>query len=98
MSRWLAISSESEHIGCRSVLQHVLKAFLQGLSDLFACGAGELGPMVGIESTFAVYAIECANLAVGRHEVNAEADSEAPTVNRAENGGGVNDGAHIVKR
>lgn len=42
--------------------------------------------MVGIEATLAIDAIERANLAVGRHEIDAQRNSQTATVDRTEDG------------
>jgi hypothetical protein len=51
--------------------------------------------VVSIETAFAINAVESAYLTIGRKEVDAERNAETATVNRPENGGRIDNGAHI---
>ena len=50
--------------------------------------------MVGIETAFAIDAVEGAYLTVGRKEIDAERNAEATAVDGPENGRWVDDRAH----
>ena len=52
--------------------------------------------MVGIEATLAIDAIERANLAVGRHEVDAQRNSQTATVDRTEDGRWIDNRLHDI--
>lgn len=42
--------------------------------------------MILVETAFAVDAVECAHLSIGRHEVDTQRDAEAAAMYGAENG------------
>jgi hypothetical protein len=50
--------------------------------------------MVGIETAFAVDAVEGAHLSIGRHEVYAKRNAESATMNGSKNRTWIDDGTH----
>ena len=63
---WLAIACECEDVGRRTVGLHVEQTGFEGGNHLLVSWELGLRTVVGIESAFAVDAVETAHLAVGR--------------------------------
>ena len=86
MRRRFTIAGKSQHIWQTPFTHHLNELLLQFFAHLFARRTMEAWPMVGIEATLAIDAIERANLAVGRHEIDAQRNSQTATVDRTEDG------------
>ena len=80
------IAGKCQHIWQTPFTHHLNELLLQFFAHLFARRTMEAWPMVGIEATLAIDAIERANLAVGRHEIDAQRNSQTATVDRTEDG------------
>ncbi len=72
VERGFAIACKREHIGLRTVLQHILQLLLQYMRHFFSARAATVGATVGIEAAFAVNAVERTHFAIGGHEVYSQ--------------------------
>ena len=96
MERRLAIAGEREHIGALAGGCHLLKLPSEAVGNILPGGAAGTGAMVGVEAAFTVDAVERAYLAIVGLKVDTKGKTKAAAVNRAENGGWVNNHVFLL--
>ena len=65
----------TSYLACRTSYvntRHLSELLLQGGGHLFAGRARKVRTEVFIETTFAVYTVECTHFAIGGHQVDAQ--------------------------
>ena len=88
----LAVACESDYIGELALGCHLAQLCLECIEHHGSCVIRFVAGALGIETVFAVYAVERADFAAGRHHVDAERETKATAAN------GPKDGAGIQKR
>jgi hypothetical protein len=71
VSRRLSVAGKGENVRRWTLSLHLLQTSLQCLANLLACGELLSRTAVGIESALTIYAIEGAEFAVGRQQIDA---------------------------
>ena len=97
MAGGLAIACKGKDVGRRTILLHVAQLVFESLSHLLTCWQFLLGPVVGIETAFAVNTVEGAGLSVTGQQVDAQRHTQPATMHRTENGRRIDDCAHGCK-
>ena len=72
VGRRFAVACKGEDVGHLAFVLHLAQAFLEGRAHHFARGPWVMRTAVGVESTFAVDAVEGTHLAIIGHEVDAQ--------------------------
>ena len=88
----LAVACEGDHIGELAFGCHLAQLCLERVEYHGSCVVRLMAGALGIETVFAVNAVERADFAAGRHHVDAERETKATAAN------GPKDGAGIQKR
>ena len=88
----LAVACEGDHIGELALGCHLAQLCLERVEYHGSCVVRLVAGALGVEAVFAVNAVERADLAAGRHHVDAERETKATAAN------GPKDGAGIQKR
>jgi hypothetical protein len=85
MGSRFAIACKGYDVKFQSLAVTLHEHFGEGILYLLTGGALALGFEVLVESAFTVYAVERANLAVARHQVDAKRYAQSARVYRTEN-------------
>ena len=72
MAGRFAIAGKGEHVWQLAFGGHLPQGLLQFCGNFVACGSGQCGTVVGIETTLAIDAVETAQFAVGGHQIDAK--------------------------
>ena len=94
IGRGFTVAGEGEHVGMGAICFHVLQFGFDGIGYFFPCRHLLLGTVVGIETAFAIDAVEGADLSVGRKEIDAETDAETAAMDGPEDGRRIDNRAH----
>ena len=94
MQRRFTIAGKSDDVKRFSCAVHLSEGFGQSIGHLLPRRDGRLRASVGVETTFAVDAIESAEFPIGRKEIDAQRNPQPPTVNRSEDGSREENGGH----
>ena len=94
IGRGFTVAGEGEHVGVGAISFHVLQLGFECSGYFFPCRHLQLGTVVGIETAFAIDAVEGADLSVGRKEIDAETDAETAAMDGPEDGRRIDNRAH----
>ena len=81
-----AVACKGYHVEVSAVGFHPCQRLFEGFRHLLACGSGRVRTVVGVESAFAVDAVEAAYLSVAGLQIDAERHSEPAAVYWSEDG------------
>ena len=80
----LPITGKGQHIGLGTILLHIFQTSFERIPNLLTGRELLMRTMVAIETTLAIDAIECTELAIGRQKIDAQRNAQTTTMHRAE--------------